>query len=225
MKYNLTEQTRRKIKKNIPRMAKDIHENRIMNALGAIGGFIRQKATSGIAAARRAGSAAIDITRDVGSATGRIGRDLAVRGFQAGKESLKRDLDAVRHDQRMANRQLMHSLDSRYARHFGMSTQDFRRLHYEVPDTAPTPPPTHVRDPSGQLIANPHYAAMAERHKSDMEDYQKKQQIKQGIASINQKDRTLGRSYESIFGYDIPDPRNRTTGTTRIGGKNAPIKP
>lgn len=196
MKFNLSEQTKRKIKKRIPKMAKEIHEGRFMDIV-------------------RGG---VDLAARVGKA-----------GLEAGIQAAKSNFAAAEEIQKQTARQIQRDvLDPHFARHLGTSVQEFRRIRDEVPDTAPTPPSTHVRDAAGNMVFNPNYTSQMDRHKAAMEDFMRKKQQTAAVEALSQRHRTLGRTSEEIYGRTVnvaPNPYNVATPGTpahptqvKIGG-------
>ena len=223
MKFNLTEQNKRKIQKRIPRMAKTIREGRFVDMLQAGADFATRKiidaknsAVSGLQSAAGVAGRAAEATYAAGKAAGGM-------AIQAGKQYAAKQWDIAGENQEKRAEQFQRDvLDHHFANHLGVSVQEFRRVRDDVPSTMPTPPSTHVKDPNtGGLIPNPQYAVEMQRHKAEMEDYNTKQYHTSAIASLIDRDRTLGRAHEQLYGRMRIDPRNRNAppnNMTQVGG-------
>lgn len=197
MKFNLSEQTKRKIQRRIPTIAKNIHE-------ANLGGNPSLPSGSPGPLRGRIGT----VVDNVLSGMGRV----AAAAAAAGKQVVQKHLDAAGEIQKNTARQIQRDvLDPHFARHLGVSVQEFRRIRDEVPDTVPTPPSTHVRDAAGNMVFNPNYTSQMDRHKAAMEDFMRKQQQKAAVAGLEARNRTLGRTSEQIYGRTVnvaPNPYN-----------------
>lgn len=211
---NINESTERYIRKQIPFISKNIYE-------ANLGGNPRLPGGSPGPLRGRIGTV-------VDNVLGGLGR-VAAGGARALGRGIKRQFEVGKELQKQTARQVERDVyDHHMSKAVGVTVQEFRRLRDQVPEKKPLPPSQFIVNATGQSVLDPNYMAKLDRHNAAMEDWKRKQAQNMAIASVVNKDKSLGALHSQLYGRMVsfrPDPYNVATPGTpanitrfKIGG-------